>query len=184
MLNLANKITLLRILLVPVVIVLLYVEGPVTCWLAALAFIAAALTDMLDGYIARRENMITSIGKFLDPLADKILICSTLIIFVDLHWVPSWIVIVIICRELLVTGLRAIAMDEGIVLAADIFGKAKTIMQIVAIVPLLIHYPVFGLDPQPLGQFLLYIALLLTIYSGANYLYGFFRHALAAHRHP
>ncbi|MEE0815316.1 MAG: CDP-diacylglycerol--glycerol-3-phosphate 3-phosphatidyltransferase, partial [Desulfovibrio fairfieldensis] len=103
MLNLANKITLLRILMAPLVVVLLYFEGPAFCILAALAFIFAAITDWMDGYIARRENMVTSMGKFLDPLADKVLICSVLIMFVKLGWAPAWVVIVIVCRELVVT---------------------------------------------------------------------------------
>lgn len=177
MLNLANKITLLRILMAPLVVVLLYFEGPAFCILAALAFIFAAITDWMDGYIARRENMVTSMGKFLDPLADKVLICSVLIMFVKLGWVPAWVVIVIVCRELVVTGLRAMAIDEGIVLAADKFGKAKTVLQIVAIVPLILHYPLFGVALWPIGEVLLYVALALALISGVNYCYYFYRHA-------
>ena len=104
MFNLANKLTLLRMLLVPLVIVLLYFQGPVTCVLAALAFIAASITDWADGYVARRNNMVTSMGKFLDPLADKVLICSVLIMFCTLGWAEAWVVILIVCRELVVTG--------------------------------------------------------------------------------
>ena len=169
MLNLANKITLLRILMAPLVVVLLYFEGPAFCILAALAFIFAAITDWMDGYIARRENMVTSMGKFLDPLADKVLICSVLIMFVKLGWAPAWVVIVIVCREL--------AIDEGIVLAADKFGKAKTVLQIVAIVPLILHYPLFGVALWPIGEVLLYVALALALISGVNYCYYFYRHA-------
>lgn len=174
MLNLANKITLLRILMTPLVVLLLYFEGPVVCILATLAFIFASLTDWADGYIARRSNMVTSMGKFLDPLADKVLICSVLIMFVQLGWAPAWVVIIIVCRELVVTGLRAIAIDEGIVLAADKFGKAKTVLQIFAIVPLTLHYPLWGMDLQPLGLALLYAALVLAIVSGSNYCYDFY----------
>ncbi len=175
MLNLANKITLLRILMTPLVVLLLYFEGPVVCILATLVFIFASLTDWADGYIARRSNMVTSMGKFLDPLADKVLICSVLIMFVNLGWAPAWVVIIIVCRELVVTGLRAIAIDEGIVLAADKFGKAKTVLQIFAIVPLTLHYPLWGTDLQPLGLALLYAALVLAIVSGSNYCYDFYR---------
>lgn len=175
MLNLANKITLLRILMAPLVVVLLYYEGPIFCVLAALSFIFASITDWADGYIARRDNIVTSMGKFLDPLADKVLICSVFIMFVKLGWAPAWVVIVIVCRELVVTGLRAIAIDEGLVLAADKFGKAKTVLQIVAAVPLILHYPVFGFDPQPLGLVLLYGALLLALISGVNYCNDFYR---------
>lgn len=173
--NLANKLTLLRMLIMPLVVILLYFEGPITCLLAALAFIAAALTDWADGYVARRERLVTSLGKFLDPLADKVLICSVLIMFASLGWAPAWVVILIVCRELVVTGLRAIARDEGIVLAADRFGKMKTVCQIIAIVPLMIHYPLFGWHVEPLGMVMLYVALALAMYSGFNYCYEFFR---------
>ncbi|MBQ9407063.1 MAG: CDP-diacylglycerol--glycerol-3-phosphate 3-phosphatidyltransferase [Desulfovibrio sp.] len=175
MLNLANKITLLRILMTPLVILLLYFEGPILCKFATFAFIFASITDWADGYIARRSNMVTRMGKFLDPLADKVLICSVLIMFVKLGWAPAWIVIIIVCRELIVTGLRAIAIDEGIVLAADKFGKAKTILQIFAIVPLTLHYPMWGIDWPSLGIVLLYLALVMAIISGTNYCYDFYR---------
>lgn len=176
MLTLANKITLSRILLVPFVVVLLYFPGPVSCSLATIVFIIASLTDWMDGYVARKSNTVTSIGKFLDPLADKVLICSMLIMFVKWQWVPAWVVIVIVCRELVVTGLRAIAIDEGIVLAADKFGKAKTVLQILAIIPLALHYPIAGISLWPFGIFLLYIAMILAVFSGANYCYYFYRH--------
>lgn len=172
--NLANKITLLRILMVPLIIVLLYFEGQVFCFLAACAFGFASLTDWVDGYIARRRNMVTSMGKFLDPLADKVLICSVLIMFVHLHWAPAWVVIVMVCRELIVTGLRAIAMDEGIVLAADKFGKAKTVLQICAIIPLTLHYPYWGYELWRYGEWLLYLAMLMAIFSCINYCVGFY----------
>ena len=160
----------------PVIVVLLYFENSITCLLACISFILASLTDLVDGHIARRSNMVTSFGKFLDPLADKVLISSVLIMLVYLGWVDAWIAIVIICRELIITGLRAIAADEGVVIAADRFGKWKTILQILALIPLILHYAWFGLNPIPLGQFLLYIAVALTVFSGANYLHSFHRH--------
>ena len=175
MLNLANKLTLLRILITPLVVVLLYFEGPVTCVLATLAFMFAGVTDWADGYIARRSNMVTRMGKFLDPLADKVLICSVLIMFVKLGWAPAWVVIVIVCRELVVTGLRAVAIDEGIVMAADRVGKAKTVLQMFAIVPLMLHYPLWGFDLLLLGEILLYFALALAVVSGWHYCYTFYR---------
>ncbi len=180
MLNLANKITLLRMLAAPLVIVLLYFENRTFCILAAILFTLASLTDWVDGYVARRENMVTSLGKFLDPLADKVLVCSVLIMFVELNWAPAWVAIIIICRELVVTGLRAIAADEGIVIAADKFGKMKTAFQMFAIVPLLVHYPVAGFDPQLPGEVLLYIATALAVYSGYKYCAGFFRGCVRA----
>ncbi|MDR3362056.1 MAG: CDP-diacylglycerol--glycerol-3-phosphate 3-phosphatidyltransferase [Desulfovibrio sp.] len=175
MFNLANKITLLRILMVPLVILLLYFEGPVTCMLAALAFIFASITDWVDGYIARRGNMVTNMGKFLDPLADKVLICSVLIMFVKLDWASAWVVILMVCRELVVTGLRAMASDKNIALAADKFGKAKTVMQMLAVIPLMLHYPIFGVTLWPVGEYLLYLALILALISGVNYCYDFYR---------
>lgn len=174
--NLANKLTLLRILMTPLVVILLYFPGPVLCVLCVLVFIFASITDWLDGYIARKSNMVTSMGKFLDPLADKVLISSVLIMFVYLNWAPAWVVIVIVCRELVVTGLRAIAIDEGIVLAADRFGKAKTVLQICAIVPITLHYPIFGVEVWPLGEWLLYAAMAVAVYSGINYCLYFYRH--------
>lgn len=177
MLNLANKISILRILLVPLVVLLLYFPGRVTCVLGALVFIFAAITDWLDGYIARRSKMVTSMGKFLDPLADKLLICSVLIMFTMLDWAPAWVVIVIVCRELIVTGLRALAIDEGIVLAADRFGKAKTVLQICAIVPITLHYPIFGVEVAPAGLVVLYAAMIVAIYSGYNYCVYVYKHA-------
>ncbi len=176
LLNLPNKITLSRILAVPVIVILLYYESRITCLLAAIGFTLASATDIVDGHIARRSGMITSFGKFLDPLADKVLISSVLIILVQLGWINAWIAIIIICRDLIITGLRAIAVEEGMVIAADAFGKWKTVMQMVALVPIMLHYSWFGFNPDPLGQFLLYIALALTVFSGGNYLYTFYRY--------
>jgi len=180
MFNLPNCLTLTRIFAVPLVVVLLYYEGPFACFTAASFFALASITDLLDGHIARRENLVTSFGKFLDPLADKVLICSVLIMLTSLMWVPAWITIVIVCRELLVTGLRSMAADEGIVIAADKFGKWKTTLQALAIVPLTIHYPVMGMDVQRLGIFLLYIALALTVVSGVNYMYVYYKNMIIA----
>lgn len=173
MFNLANVITLIRVFFVVPIVALLCFEGPTTCLLAAFLFVLASITDFVDGHIARKENMVTNFGKFLDPLADKLLICSTLVMCSSLGWVPAWVTIVIIARELAVTGLRAMAADEGVVIAADKYGKAKTVFQIIALVPLLIHYPLFGLDVQRIGLFALYLALVLTVFSGVNYFSGF-----------
>lgn len=177
MLNLANQLSLLRIAMTPLVVLLMYFPGRVTCFVAVLVFIFAAITDWMDGYVARRSNMVTSMGKFLDPLADKVLICSVLIMFVYLNWASAWVVIVIVCRELVVTGLRAIAADEGMVLAADRFGKAKTVLQILAIIPITYHFPVFGFEFWRLGELLLYAAMLVALFSGFNYCRYFYNHA-------
>jgi CDP-diacylglycerol--glycerol-3-phosphate 3-phosphatidyltransferase len=181
-LNLANMLTLARVFAVPVIVVLLYMEHAVqtaiVTYLATGVFILASLTDMADGYVARRQNLITNLGKFLDPLADKLLIGSVLIMLVELGWVPAWIVVIIICRELAVTGMRGVAADRGVVIAADRFGKLKTIVQSMALVPLILHYPFLGFDPAPLGMVLLYVALVLTVFSGGNYLYSFYKNWL------
>ncbi len=175
MFNLANKITLARIFIVPFIVFLLYFPSRLTCFIAFVLFAVASASDMLDGFIARREGLVTSFGKFLDPLADKLLISSVLVMLSCLGWVPAWITIVIICRELVVTGLRAVAADEGIVIAADRFGKLKTILQMLACGPLIIHYPLLGIPVHELGEILLYMALVLTVFSGGNYLFGFYR---------
>ena len=130
---------------------------------------------MLDGKIARKYNLITDFGKFLDPLADKLLICSILIEMAGLGWVPAWIVTVIIMRELSITGLRAVAADKGVIIAADRYGKWKTVFQIAAIIPLLIHFPLFGIPVASIGSAILWIALALTIFSGCNYFINFYR---------
>lgn len=179
-LNLANRITLIRILAVPVLVVLLSYPSRLNCLLAMLFFILASLTDVLDGLIARRHNLVSTFGKFLDPLADKILISSVLIMLVQLQdetgrsWAPAWVAIIIIGRELMVTGLRGLAADKGMIIAADTFGKIKTILQIVALCPLMLHYPWLGIDVAPLGKIMLYIALAMTVFSGGNYLYSFY----------
>ena len=173
MANIPNLLTLVRVLAVPFVVLLMYSPSPGVCLSAMLLFIAASLTDVADGVIARRMGVVTTTGKFLDPLADKLLISAVLIMLVKLGWVEAWLCIVIISRELAVTGLRAIAADCGMVMAADSLGKLKTIVQTVALCPLILHYVWFGLDPQPIGEMLLYIAVGLTVFSGAKYMYDF-----------
>lgn len=180
--NLPNCLTMARVVAAPVIVFLLYLEMWYSFqWGAYLAFclyFVASVTDFFDGMIARQQNLITSLGKFLDPLADKLLIGSLLIMLVRLGegWgVPAWVVIIIIGRELAVTGMRAIAAEMGEVVAADKLGKAKTMAQSLAVGFLIFHYPLFGWDPRPVGRILLYIALVLTVVSGGNYLYNFYR---------
>lgn len=175
MFNLANNLTLARIFTIPVLVFLLYFPSKISCLLAMILFILASLTDLVDGLIARRYNLVTNIGKFLDPLADKLLIMSVLIMLVHLGWIMAWMAILIIGREIVVTGLRAMAADKGQIIAADNFGKLKTIFQTVALCPLVLHYKWWGMDPNLLGIVLLWIALVLTLYSGGNYLYNFFK---------
>ena len=164
----ANIITLLRVALVPVFFLTWYFCP----WYIPFAiFILASLTDKLDGYIARKYQQITVFGKFLDPLADKILVASALILLVSAGRAPAWMVTVILARELIITGFRTVAMSQGRVLAADWSGKIKTVLQMVAITVLLC--PSVGgwmLGPLTLGVWLLLAATLLTIYSGADYI--------------
>lgn len=173
MFNLANNLTLARIGAVPILVVLLYFPGRAMCVAALLVFVAASVTDIVDGAVARRRNLVTTLGKFLDPLADKLLVASVLIMLTYLGWVPAWVTVVIVGREIAVTGLRGIAVDHGVVISADRYGKLKTILQMMAICPLVLHYPWFGFDPAPLGRLLLYVAVVLTLVSGGNYFYVF-----------
>lgn len=181
-LNWANRITLLRIGAIVPILLLMHFPGRITCLVATVLFMLAAFSDFLDGYIARREGQVTTFGKFLDPLADKLLICSVIIQMVGLGWVPAWIAVLVVMRELAVTGLRAVAADNGMVIAADRYGKLKTVVQIAALVPLLLHFPMYGVPLHEWGIFILYIALLLTIVSGINYFYQFFRDWAAEQR--
>lgn len=172
--NLANKLTLGRLLGVPLIVILLYFPGPYTCVLSAIVFLAATLTDALDGFVARRYGYVTNFGKFLDPLADKVLICSSLIMLTWLNRVPAWVVVIIISREIAVTGLRALAVDQGIVIAADKYGKWKTVTQSIAVACLIWHYPVWKINPATIGTVFIYVSVLFALFSGWNYFYGFY----------
>lgn len=174
--SLPNKITLVRIALVPIFMLFALAnfhgyEGI----FAAVIFAAAAFTDGLDGHIARSRNQITTLGKFLDPLADKLLVSAALIILVELGKISSWIAVIIICREFAVTGMRTIAVKEGVVIAASIWGKLKTVTQIFAILCLLIYDAPgilgtgFGSLTAVLGTILIWAALIVTILSGVDY---------------
>ena len=177
--NVPNILTMTRIAATPAVVILLYlVQIYEITWASQIAcavFALACITDLVDGHIARSHNIITNLGKFLDPLADKLLIGSALIMLVGMGWAPAWVVIVIIAREMAVTGMRAMAADEGVVIAADRLGKLKTLTQSFAIGILIWHVPLFGLDLNPLGMALLYVALVLTVVSGVNYFRNFYR---------
>ncbi len=168
--NLPNKITLARIFLIPLFIAVLMTRGFMFCDIAsALIFAVAALTDGIDGYLARKNNQVTDLGKFLDPIADKLLIASALICLVELQRIPAYMAIIIIAREFIVTGLRIVAISNGVVMAAEMTGKIKTVIQIIATVITLLfpNVPVFG---TTLGWVAMLIATLFTIYSGYVYL--------------
>ncbi|MBZ4663493.1 MAG: pgsA [Caloramator sp.] len=165
--NLANKITISRIFLVPLFLFFLLVKIPYGNWIATIIFIIAALTDSLDGYIARNRNQITKFGKFLDPLADKLIVTAALVALVERQIIPSWLVVIILAREFAITGLRAVAASEGNVIAASNWGKFKTVTQIIAIIAALIElkYKEFNIY-----IYLMYIATIITIISGIDYI--------------
>ena len=179
--NLANRITVARILLVPIIMFFLLIkvkfphirieEFSITYnqIIAALIFIIAASTDSLDGYIARKRNLVTNLGKLLDPLADKLLVTAVLVSLVEMDKVDAWIVIVIISREWAVTGLRQIALLEGTVMAASKWGKAKTAAQITAIIALLINNFPFTFLDFPFDVVASWAAAIITVYSGVEY---------------
>lgn len=168
--NLANKLTILRILLVPVFMIFLLNKFPYGVTIAAGIFIIAAITDSLDGYIARKKNMVTNFGKFMDPLADKLLVSAALISLVQMGRVPAWIVVVIIAREFTISILRAVAAAEGVVIAASWWGKAKTITQIIAIIAMLLNNFPFNYINFPFDILMMYVAVIFTIVSGVDYI--------------
>lgn len=168
--NLPNKITIFRVLMIPVFVAFMLIPGvPYGKYLAATVFIIAALSDLLDGYLARKNNLITNFGKFMDPLADKLLVCSALICFVELRLLPAWIVIIIISREFIISGFRLIASDGGVVIAAGWWGKLKTNVQMIMSVMLIINLDVPFINV--LEQIAIYLSVALTIISLLDYLY-------------
>lgn len=165
--NLPNKLTILRVCMIPFFVIFMEctIFKGVDKYIAAAIFIAASITDTLDGKIARKYGLVTNFGKFMDPLADKLLVCSALICHSDV--IPEWIVIVIISRELIISGFRTIAADNGVVIAASYWGKIKTVCQMIMIIWLII-----GLDFEVyhiIGQVLVYVSLILTVISLLDY---------------
>lgn len=182
-LNTPNILTMLRIAAIPLMAALLMSPSQDAGFWAAAIFALASITDWLDGYIARRMGIVTVFGKFLDPIADKLIVMAAMIMILPFGRVPAWMVLVILGREIIITGLRGIASSEGIVIQASDLGKHKTIFQIVAILGLLLHYDynwLFGIQHHLLrvnmhnvGMFYLWIATVLTVWSGVDYLARF-----------
>jgi CDP-diacylglycerol--glycerol-3-phosphate 3-phosphatidyltransferase len=169
MMNLPNKITLFRVAMIPVFLVFMLISQiPYGRYIAATIFIIAALSDLLDGYIARKNNLVTNFGKFMDPLADKLLVSSALICFVELKLVSAWIVVIIIAREFIISGFRLIASDNGVVIAASWWGKLKTNVQMVMSVMLIINLDFAIINF--LEQIAVYLSVILTIISLIDYM--------------
>lgn len=168
--NLPNKLTVLRIIMVPffVFFMLTDVGGEANKWIALILFCVASLTDMLDGKIARARNLVTNFGKFMDPLADKLLVCSAMICLIQTGQLAAWIVVIIIAREFIISGFRLIASDNGVVIAASYWGKFKTTFQMLMVIVLILNVqmPFF----QILGKILTYAALILTVVSLIDYI--------------
>lgn len=173
--NLPNTITLLRIGIVPFLFILLLDPGEFWSLILAILFVIASITDVFDGYFARKYNLITTMGKFLDPIADKLIINTAMIVMIPIGRIPAWIVAVTIIRDLIVDVIRSIASSEGNYIQASPIGKQKTLAQTIAITALMIHYSIFGIDAHVVGTIILYIALFLTIYSGADYFIKFYQ---------
>ena len=169
--NLPNKLTIFRVLLIPffVVVLLINPDNSINRYIADAIFIIASLTDMLDGKIARKYNLVTDFGKFMDPLADKLLVCSALICLIETRQVPAWVVIIIIAREFVISGFRLVVSDNGIVIAASYWGKFKTVFQMFMIIVMVAN--IDHIVAYTLGQILMYIALVLTVVSLIDYLY-------------
>lgn len=169
--NLPNKLTVLRVIMIPVFLVFLLTDcaGDASKYIAAAVFVLASLTDMLDGRIARKYNLVTNFGKFMDPLADKLLVCSALIAFVELGYLPAWIVIIIISREFIISGFRLIAADKGVVIAANYWGKFKTTFQMIMTILLILQLDYQYADT--VEWIFVYIALALTVISLVDYIY-------------
>lgn len=168
--NLPNKLTILRVCMIPFFLLFMMTEfaGDYGRYIALVIFVVASLTDWLDGYLARRDNLVTNFGKFMDPLADKLLVSAAMICLIEKGNLPAWIVIVIISREFIISGFRLVASDNGVVIAASYWGKFKTVAQMVMVILLIadINFPVFDY----LEIIFVYLALILTIVSLLDYL--------------
>jgi len=167
--NLPNKLTLLRVIMIPFFVAALMMEFPYHRLVAGAIFIIASFTDLFDGYLARKNHLVTTFGKFVDPLADKLLVSAALICFVELKQMAAWMVILIVSRDFIISGFRLIASDKGVVIAAGMAGKIKTVCQMVMSVLLIVHFP--GKMFYILETVFVWISLALTVISLAMYLY-------------
>jgi CDP-diacylglycerol--glycerol-3-phosphate 3-phosphatidyltransferase len=181
--NLPNTLTFIRMGCIPLVVFFLYFPGRLFSFLAGLFFALAFVTDVLDGHFARKYGSVTAVGKLLDPLADKLLVLAAMIMLVPLGRIPVWMVIIVLARELAVTGLRSIAASQGVVIQSIGLGKYKTILQCIALVGLCVHYTYLGFGFQAIGMIVLWAALVVTVFSGYVY-FRKFREVLFTKKEP
>lgn len=174
-LTLPNGLTIIRILAIPIILFLLFYPEWICRLITTLFFLLVAVTDTLDGYLARRRKMVTTLGKFLDPLADKLLIVAALIALIPARGIPAWMVIVIVGREISVTGLRGIAVSQGLVISASTLGKHKTVFEVASISLLILNSSYFSIQLQQVGMGLLWIAMGLAVISGVDYFKRFLK---------
>ena len=174
--NIPNILSLSRIAVVPVLVALLGLGGhrELISKISAVIFLIAVLTDLVDGYLARRFQLVTNLGRFLDPLADKLINAGVMVMLIPLGRIQAWVVFFILAREMAITGLRSIAASEGVVISASSWGKQKTLTQNIALFCLIWHFSFLGLDLQAIGNVLIYFALAATYWSGYNYLKEFY----------
>ena len=178
-LSLPNGVTILRILAIPLILVRLFCISPGYQLFTALLFLGAAVTDTFDGYIARRRGMETTLGKFLDPLADKLLIATALIALIPTREIPAWMVIVIVGREIAITGLRGIAVTQGIIISASQWGKYKTVFEVTSIFFLILNGKYFSISFYPIGMVFLWVALVVAVISGLDYFRKYLKSIIA-----
>ncbi|MDR1397311.1 MAG: CDP-diacylglycerol--glycerol-3-phosphate 3-phosphatidyltransferase [Desulfarculales bacterium] len=168
-LNIPNMITMGRVACIPLLVILLYFSNPFWTAAAAVIFALVGISDCLDGWLARRLDKVTVLGQYLDPLADKLLVAAMLVMLVWLNRLPAWVAIIIISREICVTGLRAMSAENGFRLPSDAWGKIKTILQLIALDMLILHYPRFDIDFHEIGSWVMWVVLVITVWSGVRY---------------
>lgn len=178
-LTLPNGLSIIRILVIPIIIILLFSEGAAYRVINATLFLLAAVTDTFDGYLARRKGLVTTLGKFLDPLADKLLIVTALIALIPARGIPVWMILIIVGREIAVTGLRSIAAAQGMIIAAGAWGKYKTLLEVLSIVFLILDGEYFSIDFCDAGVAILGVAVLFAVISAVHYFKDFLKEIIA-----
>ncbi len=173
--SLPNLLSLVRVGSIPILVAMMHYNSPVWSWTAGVVFFVAGLTDLADGWLARRMKKVSVLGQYLDPVADKLLIASLLVALVAEGRAPAWMAIIVICREIAVTGMRALAAIKGFNVPSDMWGKWKTAVQMLALLLLVMHYPIAGFDPHYWGMVSLWVAVAITAWSGLGYFIRFQR---------